>query len=254
MVPAPVAHDLSPDELRRAVDEIRWFHRIDLGNGIVTPGVDRTPKKAETIGLPADLRGKTVLDIGAWDGFFSFEAERRGADRVVAIDRRVWTTPPGPDRPWSGQEGFNLARRALDSRVEDLDVGIEELSPERIGSFDVVLFLGVFYHLPDPLPILERVASVTGERLILETHADLQTLRRPAMAYYPGDEVEGCGTNWWGPNLPLLDALLRGHGFSRIEVAHRRGLPYRVGRSLVRRARGQRFRVNWGRLTVHALR
>ena len=245
---------LSRDELRRAVDEIRWFHQIDLGDGVVTPGVDQTLEKAKTIGLPTDLRGKTVLDVCAWDGFFSFEAERRGADRVVAIDRATWTAPPGPDNPWSGQAGFNLARRALGSRVEDLDVGIDELSPERIGSFDVVLFLGVLYHLPDPLPILERVASVTRERLILETHADLQSLRRPAMAYYPGDELHGDASNWWGPNLPLLEALLRGHGFTRIEVANRPGLPFRVARALSRRARGERYRSDWGRLTVHALR
>jgi tRNA (mo5U34)-methyltransferase len=253
-VPALVSGQLNTDELREAVGRIRWFHQIDLGNGVVTPGTDRTIKKARTIKLPADLRGKSVLDIGAWDGFFSFEAERRGAERVVAIDRRVWTAPLGPDNPWSGQEGFNLARRVLGSRVEDVDVGIEELSPDRIGTFDVVLFLGVFYHLPDPLPILERVASVTGERLILETHADLLSMRRPAMAYYPTDEVHGCDTNWWGPNLALLEALLRGHGFSRIEVAHRNGLPYRVARALARRARGERYRVDWGRLTVHALR
>jgi tRNA (mo5U34)-methyltransferase len=245
---------LSPSELRREVEQIRWFHQIDLGDGVVTPGVDRTPKKATTIRLPDDLRGKTVLDVGAWDGYFSFEAERRGAKRVVAVDRRVWRSREGPENPWSGQAGFNLARRALGSGVEDVDVGIEELAPERTGTFDVVLFLGVFYHLPDPLPILERVASVTRERLILETHADLLWLRRPAMAYYPGSELSGCGTNWWGPNLPLLEALLRSHGFSRIEVVHRERLPYRMARSLWHRRKGERYRVNWGRLTVHALR
>jgi tRNA (mo5U34)-methyltransferase len=254
MVPAPVSGQLSTDELRQAVGRIRWFHQIDLGRGVVTPGFDRTLKKAQTIKLPADLSGKSVLDIGAWDGFFSFEAERRGAQRVVAIDRQVWTAPVGPDNPWSGQEGFNLARAALGSRVEDADVGIHELSPERIGTFDVVLFLGVFYHLPDPLVVLERVASVTRERLIVETHADLLGLRRPAMAYYPGDELQGDDTNWWGPNLALLEALLRSHGFGRIEVAHRERLPYRVARSVVHRARGDRCRIDWGRVTVHALR
>jgi tRNA (mo5U34)-methyltransferase len=243
---------LSADELRREVARIRWFHSIDLGQGVVTPGIDRNPRRARTVHVPQDLSGKTVLDVGAWDGFFSFEAEKRGAERVVAIDQRVWRSTP--DGPWSGQAGFNLARRALNSRVEDIDVGIEELAPERVGTFDVVLFLGVFYHLPDPLPILERVASVTGERLILETHADLLWLRRPAMAYYPGDELASCDTNWWGPNLALLEALLRGHGFRTIEVVHENKLPYRVARSVRRRVRGERYRVSWGRLVVHAVR
>ena len=72
-----------------------------------------------------------------------------------------------------GKAGFELAREALGSRVEDLDVDVMDLGPERAGTFDVVLFLGVLYHLPNPLLALERVASVTRERLILETVVDM---------------------------------------------------------------------------------
>ena len=68
------------DDLRAAVAAQGWFHTIDLGEGIVTDGRDESPRKLGWIGLPRDLRGRTVLDVGAWDGFFSFEAERRGAD------------------------------------------------------------------------------------------------------------------------------------------------------------------------------
>ena len=70
---------IAPDELRRRAAEVRWFHSIDLGGGIVTPGLDCDPRRLEQMSLPADLSGRTVLDIGAWDGFYSFEAERRGA-------------------------------------------------------------------------------------------------------------------------------------------------------------------------------
>lgn len=245
---------LSANELRREVEAIRWFHRIDLGNGIVTPGHDQSTEKLPRIGLPDDLRGKSVLDVGAWDGFFSFEAERRGADRVVAIDPNAWRVPVGPDNPWSGQEGFKLARRVLGSNVEDVDIDIDELSPERIGTFDVVLFMGVFYHLPDPLPILERVASVTAGRLILETHADLLWLRRPAMVFYPGTELFGDDSNWWGPNLTLVEELLRGHGFRHVEVVHRRPFPYRLARSLYWRLKGDRFLAQQDRLVVHGVR
>ncbi|MBA3262805.1 MAG: DUF1698 domain-containing protein [Thermoleophilaceae bacterium] len=255
----------STDELRRQIAGIRWFHQIDLGNGIVTPGHDKSAEKLPRIGLPDDLRGKTVLDIGAWDGFFSFEAERRGAERVVAIDPNAWRVPVGPDNPWSGQEGFNLARRVLGSKVEDVDIGLDELTPERIGGFDeltperiggfdIVLFMGVFYHLPDPLPILERVASVTAERLVLETHADLLWLRRPAMVYYPGTELFGDDSNWWGPNLPLVKELLSAHGFRRVEVVHRRSFPFRLARSIRWRLKGDRFLAQQDRLVVHGLR
>jgi tRNA (mo5U34)-methyltransferase len=78
-------------ELPPEVAAIRWFHSIDLGNGVRTPGVDRTAQKLKRLTLPASLSGKTVLDVGAWDGFFSFEAERRGAKRVLATDHYCWS-------------------------------------------------------------------------------------------------------------------------------------------------------------------
>jgi len=77
------------EALRREVASIKWYHNIDLGHGIVTPGIDNTPKKLGRLHFPERLDGKTVLDIGAWDGFFSFEAERRGAARVLATDSYV---------------------------------------------------------------------------------------------------------------------------------------------------------------------
>jgi tRNA (mo5U34)-methyltransferase len=244
----------SADELRREVASIRWFHQIDLGDGIVTPGHDNSAEKLPRMGLPADLSGKSVLDVGAWDGFFSFEAERRGAERVVAIDPNAWRAPVGPDNPWSGQDGFKLARRVLGSTIEDLDIGLDELAPERIGRFDLVLFLGVFYHLPDPLPIFERVASLTAERLILETHADLVWMRRPAMVYYPESELSHDASNWWGPNAALLRDLLLSYGFKRVEVVSKRSLPYRLARSIRWRLKGEPILTQQDRLVVHGLR
>ena len=78
-------------EIARArMEKIAWYHTIDLGDGLVTPGIDPTPHKLRQIKLPASFAGKTVLDVGAWDGFFSFEAERRGASRVLAVDYVAW--------------------------------------------------------------------------------------------------------------------------------------------------------------------
>ena len=242
-------------ELRRAVAAQRWFHTIDLGGGLMTSGHDDSPRKLRWLHLPGDLRGRTVLDVGAFDGFFSFEAERRGAERVVAVDPACWRPPAwGPDG-WGTKRGFELAHRALGSRVESPDVDLEALAPETVGTFDVVLFLGVLYHLPDPWPVLEAVASVCSGLLILETHADLIDLRRPALAHYPGDEVEGDPSNWSGPNPAWLRAALTGLGFSRVEVVHQESLPYRVARAAYRRVRGpHRVRVQQGRVVVHAHR
>ena len=159
------------DELQKRADALRWYHTIDLGQGVVTRGVDNTPERLPRVRLPEDLSGKTVLDIGAWDGFFSFEAERRRASRVVACDYYAWHGVGwGTGR---GKDGFELARTALNSRVEDVALDVLDLSPEKIGTFDVVFFLGVLYHLPNPLLALERVASVSSGLLILETVVDM---------------------------------------------------------------------------------
>jgi tRNA (mo5U34)-methyltransferase len=243
------------DDLRAAVARQGWFHTIDLGGGIVTPGRDESARKLGWIGLPADLRGRTVLDVGAWDGFFSFEAERRGAERVLAIDGPAWREPAWGPGGYGTKAGFELARRALGSGVEDRELDLEAIAPESVGRFDVVLFLGVLYHLKHPWLALERVASVCEGLLIVETHTDLLDLpRRPAMALYPGAEVAGDASNWWGPNVAALTAMLREEGFTRVEVVHRERLPYRLARAAYRRVRGPRFRAQQGRVVVHAHR
>lgn len=136
-----ILREMDAHAVREAVDRIRWYHTIDLGNGIVTAGVDATPVRLGGIDLPTSLEGLSVLDIGAWDGFFSFEAERRGAARVVAADWYSWRGVGWGTE--NGKAGFELARDALGSRVEDVEIDVMDLSPERVGTFDVVLFLGV---------------------------------------------------------------------------------------------------------------
>jgi len=204
------------DELRRRVAEVRWFHTIDLGDGVITPGEDDTPAKLRTLHLPQDLTGISVLDIGAWDGFFSFEAERRGAARILATDDFCW----GGDG-WGTKAGFDLAHRALGSKVESKEIGVLDLSPETVGMFDVVFFLGVLYHMPHPLLALERVAAVTGRQLILETGVDMAWFRKPLIAFYPGAEAAGDPTNWCGPNPAAVVAMLKVVGFRRVQVVDR---------------------------------
>src|SRR5271165_2314942 len=189
-------------ELHRQIDSVQWFHRIDLGNGIITPGIDHTQKKLRTLHLP-DLKGKTVLDVGAWDGFFSFEAERRGASRVLATDSYIWK-----GEGWASKRGFDVAKQALNSKVEEMIIDPMELSPERVGMWDVVLYSGILYHMRQPLAALERIASVTRELVIVETMLDRMFTRRPAIAFYQ----KGCygdPTNHCGPNHAALLSILR---------------------------------------------
>jgi tRNA (mo5U34)-methyltransferase len=226
---------MSDVELRSHVSSIRWYHTLDLGGGIVTQGVDDTPLRLARLDLPPSLSGRTVLDVGAWDGFFSFEAERRGASRVVASDYYSWH-----GAGWGTKAGFELARTALGSRVEDLDLDVMDLSPERAGTFDVVLFLGVLYHLPHPLLALERVASVTRQLLIVETVVDMVGIRRPAVAFYPGRELNDDPTNWWAPNDAAMHGMLRTVGFQRVRtVTPARSALYRAARAAWHAMRGK---------------
>jgi tRNA (mo5U34)-methyltransferase len=232
------------------IKRIKWHHTFDFGNGVKTPGGDNSSRKLKRLHLPKSLTGKTVLDVGAWDGFFSFEAERRGAARVLATDSFVWET--------IGREGFDFAKSALGSKVEDLHKDVLDLSPEELGLFDVVLFLGVLYHMRHPLLALEKVASVTGELLVVETVVDMLWYRRPAMAFYVGDELGNDQTNWVGPNVPALVGMLKTVGFKKVDiVAGIRPLPIRIAkaaRSVYRYRSGTHFfsTMRTDRVVVHA--
>lgn len=212
---------------RVSEEGIDWWHQIELPGNYVTPGLDESAAKLATLHLP-DLTGKTVLDVGAFDGYFSFAAERLGASRVVALDSYAWRRPGGKD-------GFEYARTALASKVEDVEMEVLDITPEAVGEFDVVLFLGVLYHMRHPLLALERVASVTKERLVVETLADMTFLRSPAAAFYPWNML-GDETNWWGPNRAAVIGMLRSLGFEQVAAYSAKrltrerlqGLPVRV--------------------------
>jgi tRNA (mo5U34)-methyltransferase len=213
------------DDLRGQVARYRWYHSIDLGNGVVTPGRKSFPicmAEADAVFGGVDLSGRTVLDVGAWNGFFSFEAKRRGAARVLATDSWCWTQPKHCMR-----EPFDFARSVLGLDVEAREIDVAQLSTDAIGEFDIVLYLGVFYHRYDAIEALARVARLARQLLIVETHLDLRDIDRPAMAFYPGDELLGDKTNWWGPNEHCMKALLLGHDFAEVELTEHPAGPSR---------------------------
>jgi tRNA (mo5U34)-methyltransferase len=215
------------DELKNAVAARQWWHRIDLGDGVVTPGLDDSPLKLEMISLPERLDGLSVIDVGAWDGFFSFAAEQRGASRVLAMDYYTWKGYPSAAFMESGnwsvgtgmynKDGFDLAKRALKSRVEEMVIKVEDLSPSTVGKFDVVLFLGVLYHAQDPMAYLRILRSICRGMVVIESLVDALEYPRPAMVFYPGSAMNNDPSNFWGPNLLALEAMLKEVGFSRVE-------------------------------------
>ncbi|HEY9773212.1 MAG TPA: DUF1698 domain-containing protein [Planktothrix sp.] len=236
--------DVSAPSIKDRVAEIGfWWHSIDLGNGIVTPGHKGSGQLAhevELMKLP-DLRGKSVIDIGAWDGFFSFEAERRGASRVVAMDYHAWHSDMDTlfkhradgggdesqlkiwhDDALPGKRAFDLAASALNSKVESIDADFMTTDLSKVGTFDVTLFLGVLYHMKHPLVALEKIASLTKEVAIIETEAIVIPGYEKAVfcEFYETDELNKDASNWWAPTMPALLGMLRAAGFRKVEAAN----------------------------------
>jgi tRNA (mo5U34)-methyltransferase len=197
----------------------RFHSPIDFGDGLVTrpPHVQRRfRRRLRLLQIPQDLSGKTVLDIGAWDGYFSFEFERRGAKRVLAVDTYAWDH--------GALDCFLLARQHFNSKVEHRRMDVHALDPKVIGTFDLVFCAGVLYHMRNPLIGLERIRSVTAGQLILETHALIPALHEwvPLITFFPGDE-DATKFRWHHGGYPtqawVLDAL-RAAGFARREVIY----------------------------------
>lgn len=232
--PAPVS---SADEARRAISEVEnWYHRIEVAPGVVTPGVHNSDTALEAMEVPDRLDGVRLLDVGARDGYFSFAAEARGAE-VLAIDSVA------PEH----LSAFATARALLGSSVDYRTINVYNLDPNKVGTFDAIFFLGVLYHLRDPMLALDRLWAVarpgatiwveshtidhglvdpaTGEYSKLESAAP-ELVDVPIAQFYPKDVLAGNDTNWWGPNLAGLRAMVEAAGFevTRSRLIGSRGL------------------------------
>jgi len=214
-------------DFRERIKKVKWWHSFILGNYGFTNGKQ---KGSLSIHMPKDLTGKTVLDIGAVDGQYSFEAESRGAKRVLAVDSYAWQKKQYSSYKDldTGKDGFNLAREILKSKVEDLELTDfdEQINVETLGKWDIVLYLGILYHMKDPFRQIRKLYEITNELLIIETHTDANdayawnATQTPKMAFYPHDELNHDETNWWGPNISCIRYMLKCAGFKSSEVKY----------------------------------
>jgi tRNA (mo5U34)-methyltransferase len=270
-----------PTELQAEADSFGWFHTIDLGNGVVTKGTSDGTATVRDDQLP-DFTGRSVLDIGAWDGYYSFNAERHGASRVVALDHYVWGLDFGArEKYWNecrangtlpdherdttefwrpelpGRRGFEFAHAALASKVEPMVADFATVDLDSVGLFDVVLYLGVLYHMKEPLTCLERLRAVTREVAVIETVAVSlpDSHGQSLLRFHSGGDLNRDFGNWYVPNIEALTALLLAAGFSRAKVVQ--GPPPRAPESAtqaLRRRFGARreLPVEEYRAIVHA--
>jgi tRNA (mo5U34)-methyltransferase len=214
-----------------------WYHTIELAPGLTTRAVFDHRPVVNRFGLPASLAGKTALDVGTGDGFWAFEMERRGADRVVAIDlsrlgdcdllpsiRAAWPQARLDDASWPRR--FATAHALRGSRVEYRFCSVYRLSPETVGTFDVVFCGSMLLHLHNPLQALINIRSVTRELAVIESAGiddDLEAKfgdRSCPLVQFGVLDVEarpGENVTYWRLSTRALCHMLRYAGFSKVE-------------------------------------
>ena len=221
---------LSQDQIRRRVAELgQWFHNLDLGGVKTAPDHflgDYPEVKWQRFAssIPKDLTGKSVLDVGCNAGFYSIQMKRRGADRVVGIDM---------DEKYLDQARFA-------AKVSGAEIEFRNLSVYRVGElrekFDLVLFMGVLYHLRHPLLALELLhehvvadllvaqSMLRGSNDSIEVPPDFpfwqselfENEQFPRM-YFIEKRYANDPTNWWIPNRACFEAMLRSAGFEILD-------------------------------------
>jgi tRNA (mo5U34)-methyltransferase len=210
-----------------------WFHSLDVGDGIVTPGVvsvEYEQHLLKVLQLPARLDGLRVLDIGTYDGFFAFECERRGAAEVVAIDVHPIDL-----------HCFKAARDLLGSNVAYHYMSVYEMDEEILGGkFDLVLFPGVFYHLRHILMSFDNIWKILKPEgtVLVESHVcdnqfvlgdgtvttlkdiDPRLLQVPLYRFYRKNELNPVDwSNWFGGNVVAILDVMQSAGFAAEHLA-----------------------------------
>jgi len=195
---------------------------MPLVPGVVTKGQTSVVDLLPRLGIPEDLSAKRILDIGCSDGFFSFLAEQRGAE-VVAID----TLPT---------RGFEFTQKLLGSKIRFHKMSVYDVTPDRLGLFDIVFFFGVYYHLRHPVLALERIASVTKDCVIVESAILKKSWaeRLSVAQFFEIDKPDGDATQYYMPTVEYLLRTVRSGGFPRVELFSQFFHPQRGYRAVVR--------------------
>lgn len=214
---------MDPSQSQQRIDQVTWYHDIDFPNGLKARTKSRDAESHRELWKwmrseleKIDFVGRSVLDIGCWDGYWSFYAERRGAARVLASDDKT--------QNWSGNAGLELAKELMASSIETrTDVSIYEASKldER---FDVVLCLGVYYHLVDPFYAFSQVRHCSHEGSVVIFEGDFAPdwfVKPEHAAYYDLGHEARC----FVPTVPCLRQILEANYFHVLSESVYHGSP-----------------------------
>lgn len=203
-----------------------WWHRIKMPDGSYTPGnVFHGPDGGDwpttRFGMPENMTGYRCIDIGAWDGFFSFEAERRGAEFVLATD--LLKEPGGNKREGLG---FHYAKHKLKSKVnlEELNIQntkeVQELADKY--NFNLCMCYGILYHLKSPLIAMENLFSLVSKNGLILIETAISNAYKPILEYRPGYDNDP--TNYFYPTISWLETVANQYGATSFSVVENGGL------------------------------
>lgn len=238
-VPEPPESDLCltlPDKdvslklVKQVVNIPFWHHRIALTDDVTTPGW--APLNAKAYDLPDDLTGKRVLDVGARDGYWTFECLRRGAREVVAIDDFSERAGIAAGLKYPEWENFDLCRQALgydQSRCQRITMSVYNIGETELGRFDIVLLYGVIHQLRHPLLALDKIAAICDQELRIESPIldDFSAYRGglgkgygegdTVCEFYPSNQhLKNLYTRWC-PTLQTLALMTNSCGFAEVD-------------------------------------
>jgi tRNA (mo5U34)-methyltransferase len=251
----PTPHPPASEADAPAIPDIAWYHTLELPGGVVTPGLVDCRPIADRIMVPERLDGLRVLDIGTWDGFWAFELERRGAQVTTVdlpdVDELDW--PPSTRLPSADAArrermavielgvGFAAAKAALGSSVERVPISVYDLSPETVGTFDLVFVGSILVHLRDPVRALAAIRSVAEGDVILnesiELISSILSPRTPRTRFAGGGDL----VLWWHSNLAGVRQMARSAGLVPQEESGRFYIP--AGPGAPKPSRGQRLKA-----------
>lgn len=207
-------------EIKEKAEKINWRHAIELksddGQIYVTKGMlNRCNLNVANnyLGIPLNLKDKNVLDIGAWDGYFSFLSESRGA-KVQAIDS-LQNYSCNPEA-----QGFKFAKEVLNSNVEYEITDLESFAVKTDKQFDIVYSFGILYHVPEPVRHINLLSKLTKDFALIETATSLIETKGNMWEFnykFLGDPF-----NFWYPTPDGLEAVLKYAGFKKVEVISRK--------------------------------
>lgn len=217
------------EEIKRELQKYDWYHTVELAPGVLTPGQYDHRPLLKYYGIPGDLSGKTVIDVGPAHGFFAFAFEERGALEVATVELPQWSAHDGSAQLKAKFDEDDLdtirepylhntlgfAIKARDSRVKQFFYSIYDISPENVGTYDIAFCGSLLIHLTDPLRALYALRSVTREYAIIATVIDPERFggRKPRAHFHGTQE----GQAFWAPNMACLEQWARAAGFSQVE-------------------------------------